>query len=340
MGRKPSRNLNLPAGMRARHRKNKTYYFIDQGGKPRKELPLGSDYVVAIQKWTELTVCNQPRKEMITFRYVTERYIHEVLPQKAPRTQKDNLVELKNLYDFFDNPPVSIDTIKPINIRQYLDWRGQTAKTRANREKALFSHIFNFAREKGLTDNQNPCIGIKGFKETGREVLVDDTLLGRLLAHASPSLQFALRLAYLTGQRPADVYKMSETDIKDNVLWIKQGKTKAALRIEIIGELKILLDEIFDYKKQFSVRPLVLLVTEEGQPMNESMMKGRLNKAREAAGIAKDALQFRDMRSKAATDVDQKGGTRDAQALLGHTTETMTTQYIRHKIGRLVKPTK
>lgn len=29
-----------------------------------------------------------------------------------------------------------------------------------------------------------------------------------------------------------------------------------------------------------------------------------------------------------------------SQGLLGHTTETMTTKYIRHKVGKLVKPTK
>lgn len=326
--------------MRARHRKAGTYYYLDTGEKPRREIPLGSDYVLAVQKWAEFTVSAEPRKDLITFRYAAERYIREVLPGKAPRTQKDNLKELAKLYEFFDTPPAPLDQIEPVNIRQYLDWRGQTAKVRANREKALFSHIFNFAREKGLTSRSNPCKGVKGFKEEGRDVFVDDHMLSKLLEKSCRPLRFALRLAYLTGQRPADVYKMSETDIKDGVLWIKQGKTKAPLRIEVVGELKILLDEIFEYKRQFSVRPLSLLVTEKGQPMNEYTLRSRIDKARDAAGIAKQDLQFRDMRPKAATEVDERGGTREAQALLGHTTETMTTQYIRHKVGKLVKPTK
>lgn len=340
MGRKPTRNLNLPAGMRARHRGKKTYYFLDTGAKPRKEIPLGIDYVVAVQKWAELTVSAEPKRDLTTFRYAAEKYCREVLPTKALRTQKDNLKELANLYKFFDEPPVPLDDIEPVNIRQYLDWRGQTAKVRANREKALFSHIFNFAREAGLTSNPNPCKGVKGFKEEGRDVFVDDALFKKLIDKSCRPLQFALRLAYLTGQRPADVYKMAETDVKDGVLWIKQGKTKAPLRIEVTGELKTLLDEIFEYKRQFSVRPLALLVTEKGQPMNEYTLRTRIDKARESAGIAKQDLQFRDMRPKAATEVDSRGGTREAQALLGHTTETMTTQYIRHKVGKLVKPTK
>jgi hypothetical protein len=46
------------------------------------------------------------------------------------------------------------------------------------------------------------------------------------------------------------------------------------------------------------------------------------------------------MRPKAATEIDGRSGTKEAQGLLGHTTETMTTKYIRHKSGKLVNPTK
>ncbi|MDR0457845.1 MAG: hypothetical protein LBH10_02265 [Burkholderiaceae bacterium] len=59
---------------------------------------------------------------------------------------------------------------------------------------------------------------------------------------------------------------------------------------------------------------------------------------RERAGVDKALFQFRDLRAKAATEADDASGTRTAQALLGHTTETMTAHYIRHKIGRKVRP--
>jgi hypothetical protein len=41
----------------------------------------------------------------------------------------------------------------------YLDKCGQTAKARANREKALLSHLFNKGREWRYTDAPNPCQG-------------------------------------------------------------------------------------------------------------------------------------------------------------------------------------
>ncbi|MBX9915903.1 MAG: hypothetical protein K2Y07_01500 [Nitrosomonas sp.] len=83
-------------------------------------------------------------QEIITFRYVAERYIRNIIPLKSPATQKDNLRELEQLYKFFDDPPVPLHKIEPINMRQYLDWRGVI---RANREKALFNHIWNKERE-------------------------------------------------------------------------------------------------------------------------------------------------------------------------------------------------
>lgn len=90
MGRASTRNKNLPAGMRARHRKSGTYYYLDTGAKPRKEIPLGTDYVTAVQKWAELTVAKLPKDGQITFRYVAKRYVHEVIPSKASRTRQDN----------------------------------------------------------------------------------------------------------------------------------------------------------------------------------------------------------------------------------------------------------
>ena len=39
----------MPEGIRPRVRGNVTYYYYDCGGTPRKELPLGIDYVLAVQ---------------------------------------------------------------------------------------------------------------------------------------------------------------------------------------------------------------------------------------------------------------------------------------------------
>lgn len=73
---------------------------------------------------------------------------------------------------FFDDPPAPLETIQPLHVRQYLTWRKATP-VRANREKALLSAIWNFARDIGYTALANPCAGIKGNKETGRDIYIE-----------------------------------------------------------------------------------------------------------------------------------------------------------------------
>lgn len=369
MGRVPTRNKNLPAGMRARHRGAKTYYFLDTGARPRREIPLGQDYVAAVQKWAELTVSEQAPGAMITFRKVAERYQREVLPGKAAATRELNLRELASLYRFFDEPPVPIESVEPIHVRQYLDWRarstleekraknaaraaadrpllpitGKEGQVPANREKALFSHIWNFAREKGLTNKANPCAGIKGFREDGRDVYIDDDVYQAVRAAAEPPLRDALDLAYLTGQRPADVLKLSRNDIKDCALWITQNKTGKKLRISIEGELAELVERV----KCRKVTGMTLITSATGTPMTRFELRGAFDRARAAAVLAHPALavsirefQFRDLRAKAGTDKEESGGMAAAQDQLGHSTPTMTAHYVRHRRGKLVKPTK
>lgn len=343
MGRKSTVNLNLPPRMRSRARGNKVFYYYDTGGKPRREIPLGSDYSLAVKKWVEHQIDQpQPPGTLPTFRTAADRYVREVLPGKAPRTQADNLKELESLYQFFDSPPAPIDSIQPVHIRQYMDLRGKTAKVRANREKALFSHIFNKARSWGLTDKPNPCAGIKGFTEMGRkDVYVEDSAFAAVYAVASQPLKDAMDLAYLTGQRPADVLKTAETDIREGALCVTQQKTKAKLRISIQGELAELIARIITRKAAYKVHCLALVVNDDGTRLTYNMLRNHFDAAREAAGVDKESFQFRDLRAKAATDkAESSGDIRQAQQQLGHTTVGMTEQYIRSRKGQKVTPTK
>jgi len=340
MGRRPSKNTNLPPHVRARERGKKTWYYYDIGGKPRKEIPLGSDYALAIKKWSEIKVnAPQRHKAIITFRYVAERYVKEVIPNKARATQEGNMLELKQLLDVFDNPPAPLELIEPVHIRKYMDRR---KIFRANREKALFSHIWNKAREWGYTSKANPCAGVKGFKEKGRKsIYIEDDVFDAVYQVASIPLRDAMSLAYLTGQRPSDVLKMSETDIKDNLLTVTQNKTDKRLRISIEGELLTLITKIMSRKAGYKVRCLNLIVDESGQPITLRTLQGHFYRAREAAGIDKALFQFRDLRGKAGTDkTESSGDIREAQMQLGHSTISMTEHYVRSRKGRKVKPTK
>lgn len=54
-------NMQLPPHMRARRqRSGRTWYYFDTGGTPRKESPLGDDYVLAVQRWSQISLQDAP----------------------------------------------------------------------------------------------------------------------------------------------------------------------------------------------------------------------------------------------------------------------------------------
>lgn len=95
------------------------------------------------------------------------------------------------------------------------------------------------------------------------------------------------------------------------------------------------------------VAGIALVCNDKGERMTDYMLRGAFDRARLAAAaahpcMAKDieAFQFRDLRAKAGTDKEEKDGMDAAQAQLGHSTAAMTAHYVRHRRGKLVKPTK
>lgn len=358
MSKKQTRNRNLPVNMRRRvQRSGRVYYYYDAGGKPRKEIPLGPDYVAAVQKWAELEADQSVISPNITFKDAALRYCKEILPTKSPRTRADNIKELDILYEFFDNPPACLDDIEPQHIRLYRTWRMEKAKqwylnqgrtpppeaggVRANRELALFSHIFNYAREMGLTAASNPSSGVRKTRETGRDVYIEDDVYKAVYAAADQPLRDAMDLAYLTGQRPADTLALDQSDIKNGVLEIQQGKTGKRLRITIEGELEAVIHRIQLRKRGLSLVSTRLIINEKGQRLGPDALRSRFDKARELAGVPKSKFQFRDLRAKAGTDkADSAGDIRQAQRQLGHTSVTMTEHYVRNRRGDKVGPTR
>lgn len=340
MGRKPTKSGAVPR-LRARKQKSGVvHYYYDHGGSPRKETPLGSDYGIAIKKWAEIEHARViPVAAVLMFRHVAERYRAEVVPTKGTKTQRLNNRCITALLSFFDDPPAPFESIRPIDIRQYLDWR--TAKVMANREVSLFSHLWNWARGKGITDLPNPCEGIRRNKEKGRDVYVEDETYQAVYEKADQTLKDAMDLAYLTGQRGEDVATMDERQMSNGWLAILQGKTQVKMQMEIVGELEALLARIAARKKTYKVHSTRLIVDADGREVGRAALRYRFDKAREAAGVAKEDFQFRDLRAKAGTDkADSAGDIRQAQAQLGHKSITTTEIYVRKRKGAKTSPTR
>ena len=340
-------NRDLPPGMvrRKRPRKNGKvwigYYYRDSAGK---EIPLGTDLSKARLKWAELEAKEKPA-DLTTMKGIFDRYVRDVIPKKGERTQKDNMAELKQLRPTFDEAP--IDSITPFNVAGYRDAR--SAKVRANREIALLSHVFNMAREWGLTERENPCQGIRKNKEAPRDYYANAAVWDAVYAVAEQELKEAL--GYLTGQRPADVLIMRSDDTEGDYFLVTQGKTGQKLRILMrtdAGENSLgrLVREIGE--RNVGHPSKYLLINRHGKRMTKGMLRLRWDKAREKAQqnaieqgdptlAAKiGGFQFRDIRPKAASEIIDIG---DASLLLGHSKQEITKRVYR-RIGATAKPSK
>lgn len=258
-------------GLIVRKLKTKTRYYLKQ--HDGKRVPLGDDLPKAIQRYNELL--NVPISGLVTFAYAAEQYRKRVLPGKKPKTQRDQDRQLDTLKAAF--PDALLDEIEPRHIALYRDKR--SVKTSANREMALFSHLWNWSREQGYTSKANPVQGVRKNPERPRERYVTDEEYQAVWDKADAVLQDAMDLALLTGQRKGDVLNMRVSDIADGFLFVRQGKTNKPLRIEIEGELAEVIERIKSRpRKSFGNW---LIQTESGQRATNEMLRGRFDKARE-----------------------------------------------------------
>jgi integrase len=318
------------------------YYYDGRGddGK-RKEIPLGTDINAAKRKWAELD-CMPAPDETGLMRWIFSEYAREEIPGKSPGTQRNYKANIAMLDSVFGE--MHIDSIEPGHVAQYRKLRSKKAPVVANREIALLSAIFNFARDAGYTAKGNPCRGVRKNKETPRDYYAEDDVLDAVRACACQEMRDALDLAYLTGQRPADVLKMRWADIRDGALEIRQNKTAKRLRIAVEGALSALLSGI----RSRAVAGMTIVATANGQPLTNHMRRSRFDAARaqaaENAVAAGDMVlaarirqfQMRDTRAKTATDTDTL---EHASELLGHTDKAVTRKVYRRK-GEAVGPLK
>lgn len=353
---KGTANRGLPPRLLKRERLLKSgkvwvgYYYNgrDENGR-RLEIPLGGDLDAARIEWARLERTQLPPGAPRLLGAIFDRYEREIIPGKSPRTQQDNVSELKHLRRAFEQAP--IDAITPQVVAQYRDAR--TAKTRGNREIALLSHIFNIAREWGLTDKDNPCARVRRNKEKARTYYAADDVWRAVYAEAVQELRDAMDLAYLTGQRPADALKPILADIGDEFMLIDQGKTGKRLRIRLrLGEeptgLGRFLDGLLERRALAGIRSSTLITNDKGLRLSQAMLRNRWDEARRRAASAAEAagdgalaerirqFQFRDIRPKAASEIDDLTA---ASRLLGHSKEALTQQVYR-RVGEVVNPTK
>ncbi|MGL5343280.1 MAG: phage integrase central domain-containing protein [Plesiomonas sp.] len=112
----------------------------------------------------------------------------------AAETQRDYTKYSRKVLSVFGAMPPN--DIEPQHIRIYMDKRGLNSRVQANREKSFMSRVFRWGYERGFV-KQNPCSGVKQFKETARKRYITDAEYMAVLNAAPPYVQVAMEIAYL-----------------------------------------------------------------------------------------------------------------------------------------------
>lgn len=123
MRNRKASNKDLPPRMLRRVRKMKSgklwvgYYYDGRDAEGnRQEVPPGKDLAEAKLEWARLEHKAKP-KVMPTMGELFNRYERDIIPTKAPRTQRDNKYELERLRKAFADAP--IEAVTPPIIAQY-----------------------------------------------------------------------------------------------------------------------------------------------------------------------------------------------------------------------------
>lgn len=215
------------------------------------------------------------------------------------------------------------DQVEPHHIAAIVD-HFRHSPNAANR-------ILTFARisfSNGLTWGMcrtNPTYGVKRHLEGKRNRLISADEYKAIWNAAPPQLRAIMDVCYLTGQRIGDVLAIRLVDISREGIAFQQEKTGKRLTVAMTPEI----EEAIGRAKGLhsNIRGLTLFHGRGGRPLSYYGVRSAFQRACKRAGV-EDAI-LHDLRAKAATDARKQG--KNATHLLGHSTESTTTRYLRSR---------
>lgn len=316
MGRKRTKRLDLPERVYFHHG---AYYFV---ALDKTWIKLDRDYAKAMAAWAQLLQVGQGPAH--TVGQLLDRYILEVIPGKAPRTQKDNLGEIRFLRAVLGD--ILLPQLSAPMVAEYRDAR--SAKTRANREIALLSHACSKACEWGLLTT-NPCREVRRNRETPRDRYVTDEELAKFLEGCPPWLKAYVLIKALVGLRQQDMLVLKWSDVTADSISVLVQKTGKKMRITLTDELSSLISSL-------PRRGSFCFMTEDETTFTVSGFSSAWRRATAKFKLAGgQSFHEHDIRGKVATDINDPD---KAQKLLGHKNRRMTEAYIKQRMTDVVQP--
>lgn len=346
MGKTRKKNKHLPRRVYLKHGR---YWFVDTANKWHD---LGQ---TEPEMYRNLAKYVDTGQKLTTMTKVFDRFIVEKLPLLAPRTQRDYQGYIENLRKVFGEAPP--DDVNASDIFEYRNKRAEKSVVQANREKSCLSSVFTACIEWKLRKD-NPCREVPKLTEAERDRYVLDEEFLAVYHLASDTLQVAMDLATITGQREGDLLRLPCNDprvyTKDGIVFrIGKSKRRHPRHGKIVETAKTLIIEwspelhtVIERARALGprLRP-TLLCTTEGKPYTESGFRSNWHRLMTSAlegnqrkdgsiinsPVITEAFTFHDLRAKRASDAED---VEEANEALAHDDIKTTQKVYRRKPRR------
>lgn len=353
-----SENKGLPARWRYAHG---AYYFqvppgLETDWDGKKMFRLGKTLPEAYRTWSARIEWHEKAQNVAA---LLDRYLMEVVPDKAPKNQSSNTTWIKQLRTVFGEMP--LNAIKPTHVYQYVDMRSKKrvnpdgritgGKIAAHREIEVLSHAFTKAVEWGYID-RHPFKGeVRLEGEKPRDRYVEDWEVIECLSLAPTrkkgsvrAIQAYIRIKLMTGMARSDLLRLTATNLKDDGLHIQRHKTVGSTGKRTIYEWTPELRAAIDIAK--AARPVMspfLFCNRKGEGYIDeatgesngwdSMWQRYIDRVLKETKV-ENRFTEHDLRAKCASDA---ATLEHARALLSHADARTTNAIYRRKPER-VKP--
>lgn len=302
MGRPRTLYFDLPPRMR---QKGNALYYV---GADKRWIPLGSDLAKARLLWAryEDVASSHSMAELV------DTYIATKMAKNAPNTVRQYRSYANTVRKLWGT--LECSTLTTPQIARWRDLSGIGPAT-ANGVIALLRVAFPAAIEWGWCVH-NPALSASKCETEPRPDYLEDGPFKAIRLAAPAWLKVAMNLAYNTALRPIDILALRWEWIGNGtgnglvVLPRKTQRTRVSVDFVITPEVQ----EALDDARRRPIVGLFVVANDRGRPITYNRLNETWRELVNKLGFA--GTQFRDIRSKSATDADAQG--QDAGQLLHH----------------------
>jgi len=326
--------------------KNGAYYYVAAIGKKRVWTKLsrvkdGTPAMYrALAEITEADVMDDSMPKLIG------NWLKEVSSTHSKKTQANDSYMCREVGKAFIE--FRAGQIRPPHVVEFL----KAYRSMPRSYNAYRSHIrelMRYAEELGWREpGSNPVNSLRTMSLKARTRYITDSELRRIKIGAIYSnphpvkgyrtknrsglmLCALIDMAYLTGQRIGDLLTMEWAEVGQNGILFEPAKVAGSTGAKVLIEWTPKLRNVVARLKVLKRRDITrwIFTKQNGQQFTYSGASTAWKRAVARAGVK--GVHFHDLKAKALTDVDETRGIMDAQKMGGHSTQTQTADYVRHK---------